>query len=134
MLDLLGEALNGAIDRKLLNPTKAQVGINCRKTLYHLPLVPEVMNSCFLGSLSITAFGKMEVRLQKISRMSGKNRAEAYFLVIATVEDDEEFCRSAANVFESMAVTHGSKTDVTGAEFHNFRQAVGRKDSEADLA
>ena len=46
------------IERFLTQNHKAQFGINSRKTLYHLPLVPEVMNSCFLGSLSMMAFGK----------------------------------------------------------------------------
>src|SRR5271157_2462149 len=76
----------------------------------------------------------MEVRLQKIGRMGRKDRCETYFLILATIEDDEHLCGSAASVFESMAVAHGSKTDVAGAEFHYFRKAVGRKDSEADLA
>ena len=66
--------------------------------------------------------------------MDRKDRAETDFLVLTTVEDDQHLCGSAASVFESMAVAHGSKTDVSRAEFHDFCKSVGREDSEPDLA
>lgn len=72
MLNLLGEALNGAIDIKLLNSTKAQVGINYRKSLYHLPLVPDVMNSCFLGSLSMMALGKLKLVSKRYAGLAAR--------------------------------------------------------------